>query len=172
MTQQQPFDFMPLKYGLDLISKEKFENYIPDSFDLEKGEITKLCPKIYTTRTHKLSGEYYVVRGSRFKAVPVEPRIEFKVEKNFELNLENALFFMDYLDDSSSVDGWYGVDSLFQFIASYRSFGYQRFSEFDLGIKAVGFYDLVDELLKLNPKKTVKDKFYINYLEPIKTKEG
>lgn len=139
-TQQKPFDYRPLRAGLELITGR----------ELNAPGMTGLCPKIYTTRTRQLSGEYYVVEGSRFKAKPVEPRIEFRVTDSCKLDLRNALVISDVGWAKTSILDRNGL----------------TFAELDLGIKGATFEQLRDELLRLNPKATIDTPFYVNRLEP------
>uniref|UniRef100_A0A6H1ZRW9 Uncharacterized protein n=1 Tax=viral metagenome TaxID=1070528 RepID=A0A6H1ZRW9_9ZZZZ len=147
-TQQKPFDYLPLRAGLGLITEDKLKDH---------PGFTGLCPKIYTTRTRPMQGEYYVVEGSRFKAKPVEPRIEFTARcvAKLWLHFRNGRIDTAISDfhDSISLDGdWYE--------------GY-TFPELDLGVKGTSFEQLRDELLRLNPKATIDSVFYVNKLEPI-----
>ena len=146
-VQQKPFDYKPLRAGLELITMD----------ELNAPGMTGLCPKNYTTRTHPMQGRYYVVEGSRFKAKPVEPRIEFTARcvAKLWLHFRNGRIDTAVSDfhDSISLDGdWYE--------------GY-TFPELDLGIKNSSFEQLRDELLRLNPKATIDSAFYVNKLEPI-----
>lgn len=174
-TQQKPFGYMPLRVGLGLASYEDMREYgifygsevkdailkmhqrsCPSLTDFEYNP-EMLCPKIYTTRTHRLSGEYYIVEGSRFKAKPVEPRIEFQVNHTWELSLKHGLIYPWHTLKAGSVWGGTGIlekDGL-------------TFPELDLGVKGVAFEQLRDELLRLNKKATSETRFYVNLLEPI-----
>ncbi len=136
-TQQKPFDYLPLRAGLGLITEEELSNH---------HGFTGLCPKIYTTRTRPMKGEYYVVEGNRFKAKPVEPGIKFKVTKVAELNLHGVV----------SVSPGNEFD-----------FSWKTFAEQDLGYKGATLEQLRDELLRLNPKATIDTSFYVNLLERI-----
>ncbi len=138
-TQQKPFNYMSLRAGLGLITER----------ELHKGN-SLLCPKIYTTRTRKMSGEYYVVEGSRFKAQSVEPRIVFQVKKTFPLNLRTGRVGTIPWEAGGNI----GYPDL-------------TFPELDLGIKNATFKDLRDEILKLTTKATIDTPFYINRLEPL-----
>jgi len=155
---------MPLRAGLGLISNEKLREYAVFNGSKVKEAILKayqqtcksltdiryspemLCPKIYTTRTHHLSGEYIVVEGSRFKAKPVVPEIRFKVTKVASLNLHDGVATFPPMFD----------------------FSWKTFPEKDLGVKGAAFEQLRDELLHLNKKATLDTPFYINRLEPLK----
>lgn len=136
-VQQKPFDYLPLRAGLGMITEGELENH---------PGFSGLCPKIYTTRNRPLQGEYYVVEGSRFKAKPVEPGIKFKVTKVAELNLHGVLT----------------VPPNNEF-----EFSWKTFPELDLGIKGATFEQLRNELLRLNPKATIDTPFYVNLLERI-----
>ena len=121
---------MPLRAGL---------GYIPAS-----ELLSNLSPKTYTSRLKPLSGEYYVVEGSRFKAKPVEPEIKFKVSKVAELNLHGVLTVLP---------------------GNEFDFSWKTFAEKDLGTKGATFEMLRDELLRLNKKATLDTPFYVNLLE-------
>ena len=181
-SQQAPFGHMPLRAGLGLITEEElrmhgvFNGTACHEAILKTHQRTcksltdigyapeMLCPKLYTTRTHPLSGEYFVVEGSRFKAKPVEPRIEFKVTPICLVDFKNKVF----LDLNSK-----------KFFAEWNYFttyspenGHTTFPEHDLGIKGVSFSNLRDELLRLNKKATIDTAFFINKLEPIGARTG
>jgi len=141
-TQQAPFDYLPLKAGLGLVTEEELNNH---------PGFMGLCLKAYTTRTRPLSGEYYVVEGSRFKAKPVEPRIEFKVTISEELDLRRAVF-----KKNGSIIGWA--------IANRNDL---TFPELDLGVCGATFIQLREELLRLNPKATIDTPFYVSVLEKL-----
>jgi len=150
-VQQQPFDFMPLKAGLGMITEDELNNYIGHLNKFSLNSCPVLCPKIYTTRTQCMSGEYQVVRGSRFKAKPLDPPIQFKVIESFEIDFESEhLLFCG--------------GALYP---SYLSKGDYTFPELDLGIKGTTMRMLHVELLKLNKKATADTPFYINKLAPI-----
>lgn len=150
-TQQKPYDYVPLRWGLGYLRDDDGADEGTSSLDRELLQHNFMCadgsvkvyPKSYTTRTRKMSGEYYVVEGSRFKATPVEPRIEFQVLRVQELNLKTV-----ELD---------GSPLLFA----------NTFAEFDLGYRGATFDQLRDELLKLNPKATIDTPFYVNKLTPM-----
>ena len=150
MTQQQPFDFMPLKAGLGLITEYELSEYFGhwNKFSMNKRPV--LCPKIYTTRTRPMAGEYQVVRGSRFKAVPLDPPIKFQVKSSVPFNLKDLSIPM-------SVD----ITGAPELHKKYT------IPELDLGIVGTTAEMLRDELLKLNKKATIDTLFYINKLEPI-----
>jgi hypothetical protein len=139
--QQAEYNYVPLKLGLGYLRQEQVD-------EMDRGY--ELCPKIYTTRTHRLSGEYYVVEGSGYKAVAVEPRIEFCVRETWQLSIHQC---------------WQVIGEL-----GFRGDGIHHgytFSELDLGIEGATFYDLKRELLKLNPKATIDTPFYVSRLEPL-----
>ncbi|MFH0904507.1 MAG: hypothetical protein V1854_04885 [Methanobacteriota archaeon] len=162
--QQKPYDHMPLRAGLGLISNEELREYAVFNGSKVKEAILKahqrtyksltdfeynpemLCPKIYTTRTHRLSGEYYVVEGSRVKAKPVVPEIGFKVSKVADLNLHGVVSFPP---------------------GQEFDFSWKTFPEKDLSVKNATFEQLRDELLRLNKKATLDTPFYVNLLEPV-----
>ena len=175
MVHQKPFGYAPLRAGLKLITDEDMHEYATFYGSEVKDVILKmhqrscpsltdfgynpemLCPKIYTTRTHRLSGEYVVVEGSRFNAKPVEPRIEFKVTQTWKLSLKHGLVYPWHTLKTGSV--WGGTNIL-------EKDGL-TFPELDLGIKKVPFEQLRDELLRLNKKATMETSFYVNLLEPV-----
>ncbi len=148
-VQQKPFDYLPLRAGLGLITEKELELQTQACASISR--FTVLCPKIYTTRTRPMNGEYYVVEGSRFKAKPVEPRIEFRVEISEEFDLRRGIF-----RKGNVLVSWA--------IASRNDLS---FPELDLGIRGATFEKLRDELLRLNPKATIDTPFYVNLLERI-----
>lgn len=141
-VQQKPLNYAPLRAGLGYIPISK----LPSNLTL----------KIYTSRLKPLSGEYYVVEGSRFKAKPVEPQIKFQVKHSWKLCLQRQAIVIPDEDDGFV---W--------FPTSYLKHGGLRFTELDLGIKGSLFSDLRNILLRLNPKATIDSVFYVNRLEPI-----
>lgn len=151
-TQQKNLNinYLPLRWGLGQYTDAQIETlsglFKPDAPDNPKN---KYCPKIYTTRTRPMQGEYYVVEGSRFKAKPVEPRIEFQVRISEELDLRRAVF-----KKNNNIVGWA--------IANRNDL---TFPELDLGIKGSIFEQLRDELLRLNKKATIDTPFFVNKLE-------
>jgi hypothetical protein len=98
-----------------------------------------------------MSGEYQVVRGSRFKAKPLDPPIQFKVEESFEIDLNTSMLMVC----GSAVH------------ASCLNSSEYTFAELDLGIDGTTTKALHSELLRLNKKATVDTTIYINKLEPI-----
>ena len=142
---------MPLMAGLKMISKDALQVYQDHMNSNPLTAVGHLCPKIYTTRTRRMSGEYQVVRGSRFKAKPLDPPIQFRVVESMEIDFENNLLMI-------------GGSALYP---SYLSRGEHTFPELDLGIKGTTQKMLHAELLKLNKKATVDTTFYINKLAPI-----
>lgn len=162
-SQQAPFGHMPLRVGLGLATQEKmrmyatfngckvheaiFETYHRSCKSLTSISYTPdmLCQKLYTTRTHPLSGEYFVVEGSRFKAQPVKPCIQFQVKKYYQLDLKNQLVFGWETEQCGNVWGSTNIldrDGLF-------------FPELDLGFRGASFMNLRDELLRLNKNATI-----------------
>lgn len=141
-TQQKPFEYMPLRMGCGYIQARAIYNW--------EGNGINYVPKNYTTRTHQLSGEYYVVEGSRFKATPVKPRIEFR-----------ANVVASFCIDDVEV---YGISRLKNALPDKDGFSYP---ESDLGYAGATFEQLGDELLRLNPRATIDTLFYVNKLEPI-----
>ena len=150
-VQQQPFDFMPLKAGLGIITEKELEHYNNLKNLYPETDVGTLCPKIYTTRTRRMMGEYQVVQGSRFKAKPLDPPIQFKVVESFEI---------DFKSESLLCCG----ESLH---LSYLNTSKYTLAELDLGIDGTTTKKLHSELLRLNKKATVDTTFYINKLEPI-----
>ena len=142
---------MPLKAGLKMIPEDALQVYQDHMNSNPQTAVGNLCPKIYTTRTRRMSGEYQVVRGSRFKAKPLDQPIQFKVIESFEVDFKsNTLLFCG--------------GALYP---SYLGIGDHTFPELDLGIKGTTQKMLHDELLKLNKKATVDTTFYVNKLAPI-----
>lgn len=142
-TQQKSFDYIPLRMGLGYIKAQEIYN--------DKGNGLTYVPKLYTTRTHPLSGEYVVVEGNRLRAKPVIPEIRFRVSVSEELDLRRAIF-----KKNDSIIGWA--------IANRNGL---TFPELDLGYMGATFGDLRNELLRLNKKVTIDAPFYVNLLEPI-----
>lgn len=167
-TQQKPFGYAPLRAGLGLISVEELREYGIFNGTACKEAILKthqqtckslsdfgynpemLCPKIYTTRTHRLSGEYVVVEGSRFKARPVEPKIKFKARCVGEFTIRT-------FDSGNTIHLFIGKE--------------HSFPELDLGFKGATFNMLSNELLRLNKNSTIDTGFHVNLLEPIETRK-
>ncbi len=142
-TQQKQFDYMPLRAGLELITERELLLYSHENGFCDKGN--SLCPKIYTTRTRPLSGEYYVVEGNRFKAQSIGPKIEFRVDKVWKLDL---------------------------FYETAPVKNKNKFAELDMGIKGTTFEGLKDELLKIYKKATIDTPFYINKMDQIRQKRS
>lgn len=163
-TQQAPFDYMPLRAGLGLIGVDELYEWAVFNGSKAKEVILKshqrscksladityhpelVVPKLYTTRTRPLWGEYYVVEGSRFKATPVDPEIRFRITHVAQLNLQGVVTFLP---------------------GHEFDFSWKDFPKQDLGYCA-GFDVLRDELLRLNKKATLDTVFYINKIEAIK----
>lgn len=152
MTQQQPFDFMPLKAGIEIVTKNELREYKGYWNRFPSAARPILCPKIYTTRTRRMSGEYYVVQGGRFKAKPVDPAIKFKVVEVIEVDFDSECLV---LSDGTELS------------ISYLCFDGYTYPELDLGVRGTTMNDLYNELLKLNNKITPKTTFYINKLSSI-----
>lgn len=133
-----------------MITEDELENYDNNRSLWPTEPTTFLCPKIYTTRTRRMSGEYQVVQGSRYKAVPLDPPIEFQVKSSVPFNLK---------DLSVSMSGFVGGD--FDLLKRFT------IPELDLGIMGTTAAMLRDELLKLNKKATVDTPMFINRLELI-----
>lgn len=156
-TQQESVDYLPLRWGLGYIKYKtaKEVNAIIKSMGKCTPPIPELCPKMYTTRLRPLKPHltYVVVRGSRYSAKPVKPKIEFRVGMIWLLDLRNAMY--------SASDGlnWATIGCLDE--------PSQSFPELDLGYKDATWDDLVEKLLELNKKATLDTPFYINKLEPI-----
>ena len=158
--QQKPFDYMPLRAGLGLASSEELAAYNTERarvtpIGVQPPTFTRLCEKIYTTRTRGMSGEYYVVEGSRFKAKAVEPEIKFEAEPIYILYLQTLSIH--------DLNGEYVCST----IRRVNFKGHCTFPELDLGYRGATFEQLRDELLKLNPKATIDTPFYVNKLTPI-----
>ena len=165
-VQQKPFNYIPLRAGLGHIPPEQnISNY-------SSAQGFELCPKIYTSRKSPLKGEYVVVEGSRYKAKPVEPRIEFKVEQSFELNLnlEAVRIGGTWVHHSllQKKDVIYD-DIILKFRGIFNMLEGYSFPELDLGYKGATFEELKNVLLNLNPTETSLDTpFYVNGpLKPI-----
>lgn len=108
-----------------------------------------LTPKFYTTRTHKLDGEYHVVEGSRFKAKPVEPEIKFTAELIGRINFKT--------------EDWDGVTEG-AFILGHVPKNIKVIAEDDLGHSGATLEKLRDELLRLNKKATIDTPFFVHRL--------
>lgn len=160
-TQQQKLNcnYLPLRWGLGQYSDEAIDDFARIFKNDAPDNPKKLyCPKLYTTRTHCLSGEYIVVEGSRFKAKPVEPRIEFRVTSTCRLNLAEGLVCPIH-NGKPDYENWAAVEILNK--------NNLTFAELDLGIKGAAYGHLRDELLRLNPKATIDTPFYVNLLEAL-----
>jgi len=145
-TQQKQFDYISLRWGLGYITEDEAKEAIDSVPHMCGDEPPSLGPKIYTTCTHRLSGDYYVVEGSRFKAKPVEPRIEFTA---------HPVAIIQFSDRPSIV---------------WQSFHDQlplKLPELDLGITGVTFRQLQDEVFRRNRNITADTVFSINKLERI-----
>ena len=151
---------MPLKAGLGAITQEELHEYGIFYGSEVKAELLKfyrqncksltdidynpemLYSKTFTTRPHKLNGNYHVVEGSRYRdeVHPIDPEIALTAVCRGQLDLRNRT-----LD---------GSPLLFP----------DSFAQADLGIRGVTFDDLISVLLKLNKSHTIDTKFYINRL--------
>ena len=142
-TQQQQFDYIPLRLGLGYLTAEQADEARRKRY----GKVAPiLLPKLYTTRTHRLNGEYYVVEGSRFKAKPLEPRIEFTAHPVATIQF-----------NFPPVVEWHSQDDQIP----------TNLAEQDLGIQGVTLDHLRAELFRLNKKVTSDTIFHINKLEAI-----
>lgn len=146
-TQQKQYNYIPMRLGL---------GYIEDAEVINQNR--RYVPKIYTTRLHPLFGEYYVVEGSRFKAVPLNPKIEFKVTSNALLNLSEGLVCPIH-NGKPDYESWECVEILDKDDLT--------FAELDLGYKGATYSDLRNELIHLNPRVTIDTRFYVNLLERV-----
>ncbi len=162
-VQQKPLRYMPLKAGLEIITEEELREYGIFYGSEVKTELLKfhqlncksltdfgynpemLCSKIYTTRSHRLNGNYHVVEGSRFRdeVHPVDPEITLTAVCRGQLDLR-----------ARTLDG---SPLLFPDILAQA----------DLGIRGATFGDLISVLLKLNNSHTIDTKFYVNRLFPL-----
>lgn len=155
-TQQNPFNHIPLRLGLGLITEEQAENEW-DLLDATDKINYRPVPKRYTTRTRSLTGEYYVVEGSRYKAKPVDPEIKFKVsDKIIQLDLKTGIVTFDGRNPTNYELTRFSFNKM-----------YYRFPELDLGLSGATFDQLKSELLKLNKSATESTPFYVNLLEPL-----
>lgn len=120
------------------------------------------CPKLFTTRLHPLSGECYVVEGSRYKAHPVKPRIEFHASPVCLIDFRSKVFL-----DLDHHGFWHEWD---HFTTYDNDVGHTTFAEYDIGIRGASFSDLRDTLLRLNKKATINTPFFVNKIEPLEVK--
>jgi hypothetical protein len=152
-TQQKPYDYMPLRAGLGLIIIKTLQEYNlkrARKKPVNEKPFLTLTPKFYTTRTHKLDGEYQVVEGSRFKAKPVEPEIKFTAELIGRINFKK-------------MDDWDGVTEG-AFILGHVPKNIKVIAEDDLGYEGATLENLRDELLRINKKATIDTTFYVHRL--------
>ena len=126
------------------------------------GVRERVCPKIYTTRLNQLrfnpvdprkSPIYKVVQGSRYGAKPIDPPIEFKVERSYTLFLKSQ-----YIWSSTPMN----TPDKYSAPWSYLNKDGYTFPELDLGFKGATWEMLIYALHKLN--KTDKTIFYVNTL--------
>ena len=165
------------KCGLMMVSQRYRMAHFPDSPACEcknPESLMELCPKIYTTRKSPLKGEYYVVEGSRFKAKPVEPRIEFKVEQSWELDLGlEAIKFGKTMANHTLLQKKEIDDFVIRkLVESFNTLEGHSFPELDLGYKTATFEGLKNVLLNCNKGTTIDTPFYVNRLEPINSDRG
>ncbi len=154
-------NYLPLRWGLGQYTNEQIEALIrkfkPNAPDSPK----KYCHKIYTTRTHQLSGEYVVVEGDRYHAKPVEPEIRFRADPAITMKL-------NLLTELVSIDGEWGAGGIHTSECYWKlNRDGLTFPELDLGIRGATFEQLRDELLRLNPKANLDTPFYVNRLEKL-----
>ncbi len=147
---QEKWDYMPLRWGLGYLSEEDVREILGARNPVSGNGELPICKKIYTTRTHELEGEYYVVHGSRFKAKPVEPMIEFVVSTSCKLNLKTGHVTNNDRDFWSTVI--LGRNGL-------------TFAELDLGNRGATFEQLRDELLRHYKNAAIETPFYVSSLE-------
>lgn len=142
-TQQKQFDYIPLRMGLGYLTSEQAD----ESRRKKYGKVAPIfSPKLYTTRTHRLNGDYHVVVGSRFKAKPLEPRIEFTAHPVATIQFKIP-----------PVVGWHSEDDHIP----------TNLAELDLGISGATLNHLRAELFKLNKNVTGDTIFHVNKLEAI-----
>lgn len=151
-TQQQPFDFMPLKAGLKIISEQELSKYSKERNCAPAATIQKLCPKIFTIRTRPMKGHYRVVQGGRFNAEIVYPAIEFTVPLSVPFDLKTMQPAVQCTLTGTT------EPLLTRFHAP----------ELDLGIVGTTEEMLRDVLLKSYKDSTINTKMYLNKLEPIR----
>lgn len=142
-TQQKQFDYIPLRMGLGYLTDEQV---IEARRKIYKVYCPIFSPKLYTTRTHRLNGDYYVVAGSRFKAKPVEPRIEFTAHPVATIQFKFP-----------PVVEWNSQDDQIP----------TNLAEHDLGIQGATLDYLRAELFRLNKNVTGDTIFHVNKLEAI-----
>ena len=154
--QQNPFNHIPLKLGLGLITENQAENEW-DLLDTTYKTNFRPVPKRYTTRSKPLIGEYYVVVGGRFKAKPIDPEIKFRVSDTImQLDLKTGIVTINE-----------GNPTNYELTRFSFNKKYYRFSELDLGFSGATFDQLKNELLKLNKSTTESTPFYVSLLEPL-----
>lgn len=157
-SQQRPLNYIPIRVGLGLLPETVLVH------PLSPVVKTQLAPKIYTTRTKPLKGEYVVIGGSRFKPFIIEPRVEFTVAKVWELNLRTARIKEHGYSDAL----WWEVGLLDQKDPLKPRY---TFGELDLGIKGISFEEYTKVLLSLNKNVTLDTPFYVNLLKPLEVKQ-
>jgi len=71
--------------------------------------------KTTTWRSQKHNGEYIIVKGSRFKAVPIKPKLIIKLTPFTELNEADILAFWNTeggFENEDEFDNWLTVNHL------------------------------------------------------------
>ena len=143
-TQQKPFDYIPLRLGLGYLTADQADADIAKKYPDTARPV--LLPKLYTTRKHRLNGDYYVVTGSRFKAEPLEPRIEFTAHDVATIKFT----FPPTIE-------WHSQEDKIP----------SNLAELDLGVSGSTLDHLRAELFRLNKNATNDTIFHINKLEAI-----
>lgn len=167
-TQQKPFDYIPLRLGLGYLTAEQADEARRKKYH-KAAPI--FMPKLYTTRTHKLNGDYYVVEGSRFKAKPVEPRIEFTAHPVATIQFSDKVSINWYSPNDQIPTNLpeldLGIRGSGNMSVSVVRAGRSNLPELDLNTTGLTFDHLRDELFKLNKNVTADTLFHINKLERI-----
>lgn len=167
-TQQKPFDYIPLRLGLGYFTAEQADAAIRKKYH----KVAPIfMPKLYTTRTHKLNGDYYVVEGSRFKTKPVEPRIEFTAHPVATIQFSDKVSINWYSSNDQIPTNLpeldLGIRGSGNMSVSVVRAGRSNLPELDLNTTGLMFNHLRDELFKLNKNVTADTLFHINKLERI-----
>jgi len=157
-VQQKPLHYVPLRWGLGYLSEEEARKE-------SKKLSVEICPKIFTTRTHRLMGDYVAIEGSRYKAKPVEPRIEFEVKESWEFDIKTGKVTQIINGETFQIDAS-------RFKPFPDEFSRYTFPELDLGIRGTTFDELKHVLIRLNTKVKLGMNFYINRLEPKGSKKN
>lgn len=177
MKTQKEFDYLPLRWGLDIMTKEQvlehvWEGWMPRGcyFTEITGARETICPKIYTTRLSqlhldpinpRLSPVYEVIEGSRYRAKPLDPPIRFQVERTYTLFLKSQSIWSSTKLPAPFIDSEYSAPW------SYLNKDGYTFPELDLGFKNATWEMLVKVLLDLNKKATIDSQFVVNVLKPV-----